>query len=60
MLKSHMTWYTLPRPIVARCYDSGEQEETTLIAFAFDGDDILWLNYHGEFVHMIFTDRFAE
>lgn len=42
------SWYVLPSPMPAR-RASGGQETThdTAIAFAFDGDDVIWLSARG-------------
>ena len=62
MLKSEMTWYTLPRPIVGTFSrdEQGRAYRTTVIAFAFDGHELLWLTHNGVTIRAITADRFAE
>jgi len=62
MLKSQMTWHTLPRPI--RGYfdrdDKGRPAYTVVIAFAYNGDTLLWLTHHGNTLRNFTAENFVE
>jgi len=62
MQKSQMTWYTLPRPIhgVFDRDDEGRCAYTVVIAFAFDGETLVWLTHHGNTLRDFLAEKFVE